>query len=328
MTHDLSRAPMKPEEKLLVLPPDLLSHLAHLAPLLRERAEQITTKRLDRLSPWLEAMARGGERISEFTNQESLRAFIHPLLLSMLDSWDGTPASLNSYFSKLGDIFQTYLSAGVSFEILLGLTDVQETTLIEALVELFQAEAEYSSPAVQAQITEAVLRVHNRQLLTIAQAYFAQHEATALDEREQIIADQQRAIMELSTPIVPVFKNILVLPLVGALDEQRAEMVTEALLLAIVQHQAETIIVDITGLSEVTAQTASYLVGAARAARLLGARILLVGISGRVAMTFIELNVDLGDIITYSDLQAGFQAALADLGLEITQRAQVNGSAD
>jgi anti-anti-sigma regulatory factor len=321
MTHDLSRAPMRPEEKLLALPPDLMNRLVHLAPLLRDRAEQITAKRLDRLSAWLEAMARGGAQISEFTSRESLRAVIHPLLLSMLDSWDGTSASLNGYFNGLGDIFQTYLTAGVSFEILLGLTDVQETTLIEALVQLFQAEPDYASPAAQAQTTEAVLRVHNRQLLTITQTYFAQHEAMAVEEREQIIADQQRAIMELSTPIVPVFKSILVLPLVGALDEQRAEMVTEALLLAIVQHQAETIIVDITGLPEVTAQTASYLVRAARAARLLGARILLVGISGRVAMTLIELNVDLGDIITYSDLQAGFQAALADLGLEITPRA-------
>jgi rsbT co-antagonist protein RsbR len=308
----------------LTFSPELLNWLNRLAPLLRERAERITEKRLDRLTTWLGAMARDGGHTSQLTTRESLRAFIHPLLLSMLDSWDGSLTALDAYFQNLGDIIQTYLLAGVRFEMLLGLTDIQETTLVEALVELFAAEQEFQPPAVQAQIIEAVLRVHNRQLLSVAQAYFARHEAQAVGEREQIIAEQQRAIMELSTPIVPIFKNVLVLPLVGALDAQRAEVVTEALLLAIVQHQAETIIVDITGLSEVTEQTAAYLVRAARAARRLGARIMLVGISGRVAMALINLNVDLEEIATYSDLQAGFQVALGSLGLEIRPSVQLD----
>lgn len=308
----------------LAFSPELLSWLARLAPLLRERADPITARRIERLSPWLEAMAREGEQVADLADRDALRAFLHPLLLGMLDSWDGTSASLDVYFNGLSDVIHTYLQAGVRFELLLGLTDVQEATLLATLVELFQDAAcpDFAAPAVQAQIVEAVLRVHNRQLLTIARIYFARHEAMAIGEREQIIARQQRAIMELSTPIVPIFKNILVLPLVGSLDERRTEVVTEAMLLAIVQHQAETIIVDITGLSQVTAQTAAYLVRTAHAARLLGARILLVGISGRVAMTLIDLNVDLGDITTYSDLQAGFQAALADLGLEIRPRLQ------
>ncbi len=306
----------------LAFSPELLNRLVQLAPLLRVKAGQITAKRLERLGPWLAAMARDGGQVAQLANVEALHAFIHPLLLSMLDSWDGRPASLDAYFESLGDIVQTYLVAGVRFEMLLGLTDVQETTLLEMLVELFQVEPEFSSAAAQAQVIEAVLRVHNRQLLTIAEIYFVRHEAMVVGEREQIIARQQRAIMELSTPIVPIFSNILVLPLVGTLGEDRGEMVTEALLMSIVQHQAETIIVDITGLSQMTAQTAAYLVRAGRAARLLGARIMVVGISGRVAMSLIGLNIDLGDIITYSDLQAGFQAALADLGLEITQRAE------
>ncbi len=312
-TDLLSRQPEP--QNLLTFTPDLLNRLAQLAPWLRQQAERITTKRLDRLTPWLESLERNGIQVSGLANRSALHALLHPLLLSMLNSWDGSASSLDRYFAGLHDIFQTYLAAGMPFEVLLGLTDAQEITLIETLLESSPDAGEAS-----AQNIEAILRVHNRQLLTIAHTYFARHEALVVGERERIIAQQQRAIMELSTPIVPVFKSILVLPLVGTLDDQRTEMVTEAMLLAIVQHQAETIIVDITGLSEVTAQTAAYLVRAARAARLLGARILLVGISGRVAMTLIELNVDLGDIITYSDLQAGFQAALADLGLEITPR--------
>lgn len=188
----------------LAFSPELLNRLAQLAPLLRVKAEQITAKRLERLGPWLAAVARDGGQVAQLANVEALHAFIHPLLLSMLDSWGGRPALLDAYFASLGDIVQTYLVAGVRFEMLLGLTDVQETTLLETLVELFQIEPEFSSAAAQAQVIEAVLRVHNRQLLTIAEIYFARHEAMVVGEREQIIARQQRAIMELSTPIVPI----------------------------------------------------------------------------------------------------------------------------
>jgi rsbT co-antagonist protein RsbR len=135
--------------------------------------------------------------------------------------------------------------------------------------------------------------------------------------RERLIREQEARIRELSTPIMPLYNGILALPLVGAIDGYRAGQVMETLLSGISEQQADVVIIDITGVPVVDTNVANYLLLAARAARLLGAQIILVGISAEVAQTIIQLGSDLSTITTRANLQSGVEAALALQGLSI-----------
>jgi ribose transport system substrate-binding protein len=125
--------------------------------------------------------------------------------------------------------------------------------------------------------------------------------------QQEIIAAQRSMIQELSTPIIPISDKILVLPLVGAIDSARAQQIMETMLEAISQHQAAVLIIDITGVAMVDTGVAHYLLQAARAAQLLGTRVILVGISPEVAQTVVQLGVDLSSLPTYRSLQVGLE---------------------
>jgi anti-anti-sigma regulatory factor len=132
--------------------------------------------------------------------------------------------------------------------------------------------------------------------------------------------DQLRAVIqELSTPIIPIYRGVLVLPLVGAIDSMRSQEITERLLEEIVRQQADIVIIDITGVSVVDTSVANHLIMTAQAVNLLGSRVIFTGISSTIAQTIIQLGVNLGDVVTLSNLQAGMQFALEQLGLEIAE---------
>ncbi len=136
---------------------------------------------------------------------------------------------------------------------------------------------------------------------------------------EQHTQEQQlrSAISELSTPIVPVYEGIMVLPLVGSIDSRRATEITERLLEAISAYQAEIVIIDITGIQVVDTQVANNLLMTTRAANLLGSRVVLVGIGAEIAQTIVQLGVELQGLVTLANLQAGISYALEQLGLGI-----------
>lgn len=138
-----------------------------------------------------------------------------------------------------------------------------------------------------------------------------------LAERDQAIAYQGRLIQELSTPIVPIYEGVLVLPLTGAVDSRRATQVMEAVLEKIVGNQADVLILDITGVPVVDTGVANYLIQMARAVNLLGAQVVLVGIGPEIAQTIVQLGVELHNIITRSNLQAGIEYALRRSGYAI-----------
>lgn len=120
-----------------------------------------------------------------------------------------------------------------------------------------------------------------------------------------------RTIRELSTPVLPIHDGVLVVPLVGHLDSQRSAQFTDTLLLAIQQHRAETVIIDITGVDLVDTAVANHLLQAMRAAALLGTECVLVGIAPQIARTLVQIGVDFGALTTRRDLQAGIAYALA-----------------
>jgi len=133
-------------------------------------------------------------------------------------------------------------------------------------------------------------------------------------------------IREISSPVIPVHDDVLVLPLVGTIDSARSSRIMETLLTGVQEHAAEVVIIDITGVPIVDTAVANHLIQATRAATLLGAHCVLVGISAEVAQTLVQLGVNLSTLVTRSNLQAGITYALARQGRAITTQApQSNG---
>lgn len=140
---------------------------------------------------------------------------------------------------------------------------------------------------------------------------------TFIQIHEQRIEQQQSQIRTLASPIIPIYSEVLVMPLVGEVDTKRATQIMEDLLQEVVRHQAEVVLLDITGVSVVDSNVANYLINIAKATQLLGADFFLVGISPEIAQTLIHLGIDLNGIKTLSNLQAGLEAALALQGRAI-----------
>jgi anti-anti-sigma regulatory factor/PAS domain-containing protein len=141
----------------------------------------------------------------------------------------------------------------------------------------------------------------------------SQVEAQDALRREMALKEAQSALMELvrqlSTPLLPIAEGVLVAPLVGQMDEGRGEHFIEVLLAGIQQHAAKVVLIDVTGVPSIDASVAEKLLRAARAARLLGTRTALVGITSEVARTMVELGFDATGLETYADLRAGMRAA-------------------
>jgi PAS domain S-box-containing protein len=135
--------------------------------------------------------------------------------------------------------------------------------------------------------------------------------------KDELIAQQSRAIQELSTPVIEVWEDILVLPLIGVIDTGRAQRIVESLLEAIVEKQASVVIMDITGVPIIDTGVANHLIMTVSAVTLLGTRMILTGVSPHNAQTLVKLGVDLGDITTKSSLRAGLNLAFQLTGCRI-----------
>jgi rsbT co-antagonist protein RsbR len=127
----------------------------------------------------------------------------------------------------------------------------------------------------------------------------------------ETIRAQQAVLAELSTPLIPISEQVMVMPLVGAVDSQRAQQVLTALLEGIASSRARVAILDITGVSVVDTQVANALIRAAQAVKLLGAQVVLTGIRPEVAQTLVGLGTDLQGIVTRGSLQSGIAYATA-----------------
>lgn len=138
--------------------------------------------------------------------------------------------------------------------------------------------------------------------------------------REEIVSRQSREILEISTPVVQMWEGVAVAPLIGTLDTRRAQQFTERLLEFIVATHSSIALVDITGVASIDTRTAQHLIEAIAAVRLLGAQVILTGVSPRIAQTLVQLRIGLEDITTRSSLAAGLRYALDSLNLQVVNR--------
>jgi len=135
--------------------------------------------------------------------------------------------------------------------------------------------------------------------------------------REDIIKRQQAELLELSTPVVELWKGVLALPLIGTLDSARTQVVMESLLERLVETQASIAIIDITGVPTVDTNVAKHLLKTVTAARLMGAECMISGISPAIAQTMVHLGVDLAEVPTKASLATALKIAMQKIGLKV-----------
>lgn len=142
--------------------------------------------------------------------------------------------------------------------------------------------------AITSDVTERVLAAQEHQRL-----------------QEQIINAQKQQIRDLATPVIPVRRGVIVMPLVGEIDSARAQDITHALLDGITHHDAHTVLIDLTGVPTVDSGVADHLNRTIQAARLKGTHTVVTGISAAVAETIVDLGIDWSGVDTRRDLESG-----------------------
>jgi rsbT co-antagonist protein RsbR len=146
--------------------------------------------------------------------------------------------------------------------------------------------------------------------------------------REEVIERQQQELLELSTPVVRLWDNVLALPLIGTLDSARTQVVMQNLLEAIVQTRSDIAVIDITGVPTVDTLVAQHLLKTVAAARLMGADCIISGIRPQIAQTIIHLGVNLEDVTTKATLADAFAVALKRTGYAVTRAKNGAGNAN
>lgn len=136
-------------------------------------------------------------------------------------------------------------------------------------------------------------------------------------ERERLIRQQQDAIRELSTPVLQVRERLLLLPIIGVIDTHRARLVTEGLLKAIRANRAKVVVMDITGVATIDSKVANHLIQTVSAAKLMGATVIVTGLSAEVAQSLVALGIDLTKLNTTGDLQGGMEEGEQMLGYRV-----------
>ena len=143
---------------------------------------------------------------------------------------------------------------------------------------------------------------------------------STLRDQESALSEQRHTIKESQIPVIQVWEGVLALPIVGTLDTARAQEMNEVLLERIVQTGSEIVILDITGVPLIDTAIAKHLLETVSAARLLGADVMIVGLSSRTAMTMVHLGLDLSSVTTRTTMAKGLELAFARMGLELVRR--------
>ncbi|MGO9481588.1 MAG: STAS domain-containing protein [Candidatus Kryptoniota bacterium] len=138
-----------------------------------------------------------------------------------------------------------------------------------------------------------------------------------VQEKQRTIRQQQEAIRELSTPVLQVRERLLILPIIGVIDPQRARQLTEQLLRGIRTNRAKVVVIDITGVAAMDSNVANHIVQTVEASRLLGATVIVTGLSPEIAQTLVTIGVDLTKMNTVGDLQGGIEEAEKLLGYKV-----------
>lgn len=213
----------------------------------------------------------------------------------------GTFEALQTYARSLSE---RIIPRGVETHEVVGIVLLLRDVLARSLFAKYQSDSEKLNS-----ILDAYEPAANRIANTVAVGF--------VQERERVIRQQQEAIRELSTPVLQVRERLLILPIIGVIDPQRARQLTEQLLRGIRTNRAKVVVIDITGVAAMDATVANHLVQTVEASRLLGATVIVTGLSPEIAQTLVTIGVELGKMNTVGDLQGGIEQAERLLGYKV-----------
>lgn len=142
---------------------------------------------------------------------------------------------------------------------------------------------------------------------------------TYIHAREATMRKQQEAIRELSTPVLQIRDRLLLLPIIGVIDTHRARLITDSLLRAIRANRAKVVVMDVTGVATIDSKVANHLIQTVTAAGLMGAKVIVTGLSSDVAQALVALGLDLAKLETVGDLQGGIEEAERLLGYQVVR---------
>jgi rsbT co-antagonist protein RsbR len=208
------------------------------------------------------------------------------------------------------DLSERIIPRGVETDEVVGIVLLLRDVLARSLFAKYQTDFQLLN-----RILDAYEPAANRIANTVAVGF--------VQERERIIRQQQEAIRELSTPVLQVRERLLILPIIGVIDSQRARQLTEQLLRGIRTNRAKVVVIDITGVAAMDATVANHLVQTVEASRLLGAVVIVTGLSPEIAQTLVTIGVELGKMNTVGDLQGGIEEAERLLGYKVSPFTEV-----
>jgi rsbT co-antagonist protein RsbR len=274
--------------------PQLVKHLRQNRTVLREEwARRITEAEL------LTAMTPE-ELFSEATS-------VYDNYVEVLET--GSVEALQAYAR---DLSERIIPRGVETDEVLGIVLLLRDVLARSLFEKYQTDFDLLN-----RVLDAYEPAANRIANTVGVSF--------VQERERIIRQQQEAIRELSTPVLQVREQLLILPIIGVLDSQRARQVTEQLLRAIRANRAKVVVIDITGVPTIDSTVANHLVQTVDASGLMGASVIITGLSSEIALTLVTIGLDLSKMNAVGDLQGGIEEAERLLGYEVSRTGEQNG---
>jgi rsbT co-antagonist protein RsbR len=282
----VSQVPQANPETTTALLSELVSILRESRTELREEwARRITESRL------LMAMTRE-EIFAEATT-------VYDNYVAVLET--GSVEALQAYAR---DLSERIIPRGVETQEVLGVVLLLRDVLARSLFKKYQLDFDLLN-----RVLDAYEPAANRIANTVAVGF--------VQERERIIRQQQEAIRELSTPVLRVRERLLILPIIGLIDPQRARQLTEQLLRGIRENRGKVAVMDITGVPSIDSAIANRLVQTVEAARLLGATVIVTGLSPEIAQTLVTIGVDLSKMNTVGDLQGGIELAERVLGYKV-----------
>jgi len=275
-----------PSESTAMLLRELVTHLRQQRTQLREEwAQRITEARL------LTAMTKE-EIFAEATS-------VYDNYVEALET--GTFEALQAYARNLSE---RIIPRGVQTDEVVGIVLLLRDVLARSLFARYHGDFDKLN-----RILDAYEPAANRIAITVAVGF--------VQERERTIREQQEAIRELSTPVLQVRERLLILPIIGVIDPQRARQLTEQLLRGIRTNRARVVVIDITGVAAMDSNVANHLVLTVEASRLLGATVIVTGLSPEIAQTLVNIGVDLTKMNTVGDLQGGIEEAERLLGYKV-----------
>ena len=268
--------------------------------LVRELVTHLAENRTQLREEWMRRIT--GARLLTAMSKEEIFAEATSVYDSYVEALETrTMESLEAYAQNLSE---RIIPRGVETHEVVGIVLLLRDVLARSLFAKYHDDSSVLDAALDAYEPAA-----NAIALTVAVGF--------VRERERIIREQQEAIRELSTPVLQVRERLLILPIIGLIDPLRARQLTEQLLRGIRANRAKVVVIDITGVAAMDASVANHLVLTVESARLLGARVIVTGLSPEIAQTLVNIGVDLGKMNTVGDLQGGIEEAERLLGYKV-----------